>query len=618
MPRTPFTPLPAADTYQLLTVDKLKVLAKYVTHAAPAKKTELVDLLTRTMLDDANLREFYEEQDELGQAAIREATHHPEGKLDLPRFEAKYGQPPRLTAKKDRKPDDDYDYSTKPAKLALFFPHFDAIPTDVRDRLRAFVPPPEALTTKTAKDLPAKVKPVWLLQTGYWAKEEVREQTPYIRHTAAVAQQEVKTLLRLIENSQLKVSDKTHRPSQSALNAIAEVLTEGDYYQPENEIDYEHDPGADLAMKPFAWSMIVQAAGWASVSGGKLRLTDAGRKALSHPAAELLWHAWEKWLKTTLLDEFSRINIIKGQTSGDGDALTAVAPRRTVIDKALRKSAAGEWIAIDDFFRQVKLAPAPGLVLSEDPWRLYLFEQQYGAFGFGAAFPFEALEGRYIMALLFEYVATMGLIDIAYIPPSGARNEFRDRWGADDLSCLSRYDGLLYFRINPLGAWILGLAPEYVPEKVAEEKLLKVLPNHDLVAELELPPGDALFLDRFAARVSTSVWHLEAEKILAAVAQGRTVAELADYLRAKSSVGVPETVEVFLKDLAQRATLLCDRGSARLIECADAHTAALLASDRKLKGMVKLAGETWLVFAAKDENAVRRGLKELGYVLPPP
>jgi hypothetical protein len=276
----------------------------------------------------------------------------------------------------------------------------------------------------------------------------------------------------------------------------------------------------------------------------------------------------------------------------------------------------GEWIPIDEFFRKVNAARE--LVLTRDPWHLYLFEQEYGSLGYEAAFPFETLEGRYILAFLFEYAATLGVIDIAYISPDGARNEYRDRWGADDLNCLSRYDGLMYFRINPLGAWLLGKAMEYQPEKMAEEKLFKVLPNRDIVAEQSLPPADALFLDRFAERQSPLVWQLAMDKILTAVAQGRTVPELVEFLQARSSVGLPETVTVFLQDLQHRATLLRDRGTARLIECADAHTAMLLAKDRKLKLLVNLAGETMLVFAATEEAAVKKALKELGYVLPPP
>src|SRR5208283_4896245 len=116
---------------------------------------------------------------------------------------------------------------------------------------------------------------------------------------------------------------------------------------------------------------------------------------------------------------------------------------------------------------------------------------------------------------------TLGLIDVAYISPEGAQNDFSDLWGTDDLSCLSRYDGLMFFRINSLGAWCLGLTDKYEAEVVPVERVLKVLPNRDLVAgDKPLSPADTLFLERFAERHSEAVWHLEAGKILEAVEQG--------------------------------------------------------------------------------------------------
>ena len=63
----------------------------------------------------------------------------------------------------------------------------------------------------------------------------------------------------------------------------------------------------------------------------------------------------------------------------------------------------------------------------------------------------EILEGRYTLAVLFEYAGTLGLIDLDYIHPAGARDDFRDNWGGDDLDALSRYDGLQAIRLNRAG-----------------------------------------------------------------------------------------------------------------------------------------------------------------------
>jgi len=65
------------------------------------------------------------------------------------------------------------------------------------------------------------------------------------------------------------------------------------------------------------------------------------------------------------------------------------------------------------------------------------------------------VEGRYALCVLFEYAATLGLIDVAYADPRGARDDYRALWGGDELSCLSRYDGLSALRVNELGAAVL-------------------------------------------------------------------------------------------------------------------------------------------------------------------
>jgi hypothetical protein len=146
-----------------------------------------------------------------------------------------------------------------------------------------------------------------------------------------------------------------------------------------------------------------------------------------------------------------------------------------------------------------------------------------------------------------------------------------------------------------------------------------VLPNRDVVtADRPLGPADALFLERFAERTSDAVWRIDACKILEAVEKGMTVAELREFLEAKSAAPLPQTVAVFLDDLADKTGKLTDCGTARLIACAEPHVAELLAHDRKLRNLCQRAGERQLVFRAADEAAVRRALRELGYVLPPP
>ena len=221
------------------------------------------------------------------------------------------------------------------------------------------------------------------------------------------------------------------------------------------------------------------------------------------------------------------------------------------------------------------------------------------------------------LAVLFEYAATLGLIDVAYVLPQLARNDFYDRWGSDDLSCLSRYDGLRWLRINKLGAWVLGVADKFELEPIVSPPVFKLLPNLELVAGNALPnPADILFLDRFAQRQSPAVWQLTRDKVLQAIEAGLKVAELRELLSARTEGPLPQTVEVFLADIENKAGQIEDLGDARLIACQDPVIARMLISDRRLSSLCQLAGERCLVFKSSDESAFRRRLRELGFVLP--
>jgi hypothetical protein len=145
-----------------------------------------------------------------------------------------------------------------------------------------------------------------------------------------------------------------------------------------------------------------------------------------------------------------------------------------------------------------------------------------------------------------------------------------------------------------------------------------VLPNLDVVAKRPpLDAADRLVLERFAEQQSDAVWRLTAAKILSVLEQGGSLDELTEFLAARAAAPLPQTVQVFLDDLRRRAGQLRDLGLARLVECADAALAQMLANDSQLRGKCQPAGERGLVFRAVDEAAVRKALRRLGYLLPP-
>lgn len=610
------TALTAREAFGKLTIDRLAPLVKLLTDAVPKRKPELVASLAEAMTDPARLRNLYDQLDPLARAAVQDATHDRHGRLVREKFEARHGGWPEFyRPHPDPKPlYPRYDSHTRPTPLALFFPARANLPTDVREVLLGFVPAPAAFALPTTAEPPATVRLTWT-EWGKGGLTKRSDEVPVVvRETARDAAHDLRAVLRLVEAGRVRVSDKKRRPTAATRQAVGEVLQGGDFYAAADAATYDHEPDHDLAIKAFAWPILVQVAGLAEPSGDRLALTAAGRKALTAAAPDALRAAYRKWRTSPLLDEFNRIDVLKGQGNA---GLSALAARRKAVLDALAACPAGAWFALDDFFRFLR-ATDRDFVLAHRVHELYIAEHYYGNLGSSSKHEWEQLQGRYVLAVLFEYAATLGLIDVAYAPPRNVRDDFHDRWGTDDYACLSRYDGLLAVRINPLGAWCLGLAETYQAPPPEADDVLRVLPNLEVVATRRpVAAADRLVLDRFAEPTGEGVWRLTAEKLMAVLEQGGTLAELEEFLAARSPADLPATVATFLRDQRQRAGRLRDRGTARLVECIDAALAEMLAADPQLRGKVERAGERGLIFQPADETAVRRALRKLGHVLPP-
>jgi hypothetical protein len=601
------------------TVEELKkLLALLPASEKLARKGELVALILSHM-EGEGLRDLWSRLDELQQAAVAETVHSPDGSFDAQRFKAKYGRSPDWGTSRDRV-GYLYDYQRQPSLLCLFI-YRDVVPDDLRVRLKEFVPVPPASSLKITDELPEVFN--WREESFNFGtrKREVKvRQIPIERREMErAAQVDLKTVLRLVETGKVMVSDKTFCPTSSSTRLIASLLHGGDFYPQRDESSKKkrRDNEEVGPVRAFAWPLILQAARLAEMSGNYLRLTVAGRKALGAPPAETIRTAWQRWLKTKIIDELRRIEVIKGQTGAGKRTLTAVEGRRKVVAEALADCPIGQWVKTDDFFRFMQAAGFD-FEVTREPWDLYVEEQEYGSLGYEGHHEWHILQGRFALCLLFEYAATLGLVDVAYVHPAGARHDYRELWGADDLEFFSRYDGLLYFRLNPLGAYCLGLTDEYVPSPLDAKPSLSVLPSLKIIATGErLSPDEMLLLDAYAEKASDAEWHLSQARTMEAIENGHQVAELREFLQARDEQPLPETVERFIVDLAGRAGLLRDRGTARLVECVDEALAQLIAGDERTKNYCLRAGERHLVVPAESEAQFRKALYRLGYCLKP-
>ncbi len=425
-----------------------------------------------------------------------------------------------------------------------------------------------------------------------------------VRPTEREAGLNVHTVLQLCAAGKLRCSEKTNRPTSATVRTVASNLAGGDFYVLE-------------PIASFAWPLLVQAGGLASLQSGRLQLTTKGRAALGQPAGELLRGLWRRWLSHAVIDEFTRIDQIKGQRSKN--VLSAAKRRRQAVADALATCQPGEWVDVDTFFVAMRRGNmSPTITRNERAlWKLYIEDAQYGSLGYDGYGKWEMLEGRYTLAVLFEYAATLGMLDLDYIHPTGARDDFHDNWGGEALDALSRYDGLGAIRLTELGRYSLGLVATYAPT-VGDSggAALKILPNLDVVATNTISAGDELVLSAYAERTADRVWTVSATTLLAALDNGRDLAEFTAFLTRRGKNALPTPLETLIDDVARRASHLNDLGPVRVLECADPAVARLLSHDRALKGLCKPIGDRHLAVPVDQEPRFRKALLKLGYVMP--
>ena len=590
----------------LRVVDELKKLARLLTGAKlPTRKADIIAVIVQEMTEYT--RDYWDMLDDLQQKVVVEALYAPW--FDEEGFYAKYGAEPDWGESSSW-----YEYMDKPSLLNLFILRGDrydysggqkVVPDDLKVILKKFVPQPTPAKLDVETERPEIAK---IIRDNFWTeKNRVKKIPLYHADTEQTAQEDLKSVLRLIEVGKVSLTEKTRRPTAASIRAISEVLWGGDFYPDrEKRNEWEELPGP---IKAHAWSLLIQVAKLARLQSGKLHLTSAGRKALTAPPHETIKTLWQAWLRTAKTDEMQRVSAIRGQTGRGKSGMTSPPERRDVIVKALKKCPMEKWFGFDAFCNFMRAAGYL-LIVSNEPWELYIGDYNYGHLSNNA---WGLLASRYTMVLLFEYAATLGLIDVAYIDPVDAP---LDVDSARDLAFLSRYDGLMYLRINALGAFCLGRKRSYTPSEVEIEHVLKVLPNFDVVAFKPLPLGDQMALEQFADKTADSVWTIRSERILKGLEDGQSLDHMQSFLKHKSGEDLPQTVAVLFGDIASKVSRLRAKGTAHLIEVTDVETAQFLAYDQDVSKHCYLAGDRQLVVPEKSLTAFRNALRKIGYILP--
>ena len=89
--------------------------------------------------------------------------------------------------------------------------------------------------------------------------------------------------------------------------------------------------------------------------------------------------------------------------------------RRPVINQALARLEPGKWVAMDEMDRFMASEDYTFSMINLD-WKLYFGTLEYGALAYFDSH--SLLNFRYLLIYFFEYCATLGLLDVAYLTPT--------------------------------------------------------------------------------------------------------------------------------------------------------------------------------------------------------
>ena len=574
---------------ELETVDTLK--KHYFTYFGvkpkQPRKAWLTKALAKGLSDHSLLEPYMQRLSEMETTFIRECVFNYNGQIDKQRFKAKYGH-----GSFPDKPDKNHFYYNPELRegISVFFYPIERyasrkIPDVLISSLQQFVDPPEPDVLKTC-DLPDPLPEPY--------KTFEREK---------LALSELHSILILLQDKQLKVSEKTGVASLATIKKVANDTHE--YYE---EVSCNDGAGMEFILS-YGWLRLL----------GNSKLSKQSKTTLipsrknDKKASDTIKEIWEQWISNRVHDEFLRIDKIKGKSGKGKRFFTNVVVRRQAIIAALKECKNNAWINFNDFANFMFISGAE-LKITTAPHYLYIYNPEYGEFYDGS---WDGLEMRYLRCFLVEYAATLGLIDIVLVPPEGyGSNDDHAGYydGINELDCLSRYDGLRFFRLTPLGEYVLGLTDNYQEKEAASsETMLSIQRQGRIVFDNKPTPWEQRFISLYAEQSQDNVWKLSRKKIMETLQIGGSVDELKSFLLVREDQPfLPEDCESLLKQAEVNRDAVKPRGEALVMTCKNQEIAELIVKDKVLSKWCQRLGKLEIVIPKSKEKKFKDSLNVMG------
>lgn len=398
-------------------------------------------------------------------------------------------------------------------------------------------------------------------------------------------------LIRLINTTKLSITKESTLLTKSAVIKIDKVLGFREIVAVEDG-SIESIRNSRETTRIFGLYMLLLAGEIIRSDNGSVSLTPQVEKFIGMKPVEMCRRLFKAYIGSPLISELDRVRELKIKTKYHP---TFRKSRETIL-KHLQKCPIDKWISMPEFLKNIKKTDRYFLV--EQVGEIWSYSE-YDRYYYGRMQGWSEIEGRFIEVVMLEYLNTIGIIDAAV-----SLGYHCSDYGEHETEYLS----LEYFKLTPMGAYVIGATDKYVPAAEENASGFVVQPNYDIViSEGRLKQAHNLFFDRCAEQIAddaASVYRLSFKSIVNALDNGIPVREIIEYLEKYSTNPLPDNVKKTLEEWDKESRRIRIR-KVTIVETDDKYLLEELKSSKTIRNCIQKE----LQYAAEIDGNLSMKLK---------
>jgi len=333
------------------------------------------------------------------------------------------------------------------------------------------------------------------------------------------------SVINLANSVGLALTKEKQIPSKSAVVKIDNVISNKDFVFKEiGGIDKIRS--IESSNRIYGIFMLLLESDLLLAIGDIMNISEEAETFLGLRLEDKCRYLFNNYLKSRRIYELHRIveSDYKAELKGN------MAECRNVIVKHLKDCPVGTWVSIGQFVDYIKMMDKS--FLKNQVKYISYFSEKYRDY-LEPWVEWEEVEGRFIEVVLQEYLSVLGIVDtIIYESKGGC-------WDYD----VRPFFKVEYFRVTPLGAWVLGIIKEYHYEEQVTRSGFTVEDGFQIKVMNELSNQvHKLFFERFASREEYPqycIYKISFGAIVKALDKGITIESIVEYIRSHSYNGIP-------------------------------------------------------------------------------